>query len=234
MAKINNTPPRIRSLLRGGFNETQKDILEKMFNRLYKGEVLNVKEIRGLNDLTKMRYQEFIDFTGYNKLHLNDIVHQCPHIINSDGSYSPTNLLKYLRSAEYRKRSATNQEIINSKKPTESETSDDTNIDDRKRKTKLEADILEEKLSKLKETMVPKEEVEQGFNNRVNKLLTYLDSTLDNELWKLENKNRFELKVLKDEIVKKAMQEYIGSFDIQTEKICQQSNLTGVEDKAKE
>lgn len=234
MAKTRNTPPRIRSLLRGGFNELQKDILEKMFNRLYKGEVLNVKEIRGLNDLTKMRYQEFIDFTGFNKAHLNDIVKQCPHIINSDGSYSPTNLLKYLRSAEYRKRSATNQEIINSKKTTETETNNNEDIDDRKRKTKLEADILEEKLSKLKETMIPKEEVEQGFNNRINKLLTYLDSTLDNELWKLENKNRFELKVLKDEIVKKAMQEYIGSFDIQTETFPQQLNLTGVEDRAKE
>lgn len=190
---------KIRVLLSGGWSDFQKETMEKIYNKIYKRQQVHVKEIRGINDLYHMRFREFMEFT---KLQTNEIAaleKECPTIKNPDGTYSCTNLIRHLKAK---------------KKPTEEvKHIDESDINDRQRKTKLEADILEEKLNKLKETMVSKEEVEQAFSFRLKRLLTYLSSTLDIELWKLENKSRFELKSLKDEIIKKALDEYAQDFD---------------------
>jgi hypothetical protein len=204
MNKRNNEPPKIKSLLTNDFNDLQKEILVKIFNKLWMKEFVKVKDIQGLIDLNHLRHQQFINITGLFKTQIVEMTHLNPTIKNPDGTYSLTNLLKYLRSKEYRKNTT--------KKEEEKITEEERNLTARERIDQAKAIQEEVKASKVQDETITVEEHKKILTTRFINLIDFIKINFECKFKELANKDEDEIKILGKKLMKELLTAYCSEY----------------------
>lgn len=207
MKKIDNGPPKVKSLLTQDFTDLQKDIIVKMFNKLWCKEILKVKDVRGINDLNHMRFQEFMNLTGFCKAQMTEIVRWNPTIKNSDGTFSLTNLLKYLRSAEYRNKSNKKED-----KEPEEETESERELTARERIEQAKAIQEEVKASKVQDETITVEEHKKILTTRFINLIDFMKINFECRFKELANKDEDQIKTLGKKVMRELLTAYCDEF----------------------
>jgi hypothetical protein len=199
--KDRTKPPGIRAQLSHFSNEEQKKILINIFNKLYTGEKLLVKDIDGLSDLTRMKFVDYKAITGLQKVQLYDLLRECPSVQNPDSTYSITNLVRYL--------------FLNRKKGDRESGVGNINTDgltDRERKERADAGIKEVQLQKLLDESMPISDHKQILANRFKGLIDFIKINFECRFKALANKSEGEVKILGKQVMKDMLTAYCNEF----------------------
>lgn len=167
----------------------QKNCLVAVLDKIEQGLNINKSDLDALTDYSKLTNGQICDVLKCTRNYLGQICAKDVSIKNGDGSYSLINAINHIR---------------NGKGSVELNGSDGS-IED---KRVVETEILKKKLANLDEKYIERDQIEKILVSRLERLFTYLSTTLNRDLYLLENKTIEQLKPIKDDIIRKAMTAY--------------------------
>lgn len=173
----------------------QKSCLINVLDKIEKGLNINKSDLDSLTDYSKLSNGQICNVLKCTRNYLGQICAKDHSIKNGDGSYSLINAIGYLRNSK-------------------GGGGDSGSIED---KRLVETKILEKKLAELDEKYIERVEVEKILVSRLERLYTYLSTTLNRDLHLLANKNLSELEPIKDDIVRRALKAYGNEKEVKSE-----------------
>lgn len=173
----------------GQLSPDQKTCLAAVLDKIEQGLNINKSDLDALTDYSKLSNGQICDVLKCTRNYLAQICARDISIKNGDGSYSLINAINHIRNSK-------STEIIGMASGS---------IED---KRVIETKILEKKLADLDERYIERGELEKILVSRLERLFTYLNTTLDRDLYLLENKKLFELQPIKDDIIRSAIAAY--------------------------
>lgn len=167
-------------------SQDQKACLVSVLDKIELGLILNKSDLDLLTDYSKLSNGQICNVLKCTRKYLGQICAKDSSIKQGDGSYSLINAINHIRNNK-------------------NGGGDSGSIED---KRLVETKILEKKLAELDEKYIERTEVEKILVSRLERLYTYLSTTLNRDLYLLVNKSLSELQPIKDDIIRKALKAY--------------------------
>jgi hypothetical protein len=164
----------------------QRACLTHILGKIERGGNVIKSDLDSFTDYSQLSNKKICDVLKITRKTLAEMSIKDHSIKNGNGTYSLINAVDYIRNGK-------------------GSASGDGSIED---KRVVETKILEKKLSELNEKYIERTEVEKFLVSRLERLNTYLGSTLDRDLHLLANKSLSELHPIKNDIIRKALKAY--------------------------